>query len=70
MNDTADFREGSVEFQMGGGIRGRIIFSLDLISLQIHDHHIVGRQLVIVNTAGFDSKISRLPVDLVLHFPR
>ena len=64
MYHTADLWKCTVQFQMSRCIRGWIVSSLNLISLKIHDHHIIRCQFVIVNTTGFDGKISGFTVNL------
>ena len=63
MNDSADIRIFLVQLQMGSCVRGRLVTPLDLIALQIHDHHILRGQFVIIHTTGFNDKISGLTVN-------
>jgi len=63
MYNASNLRKRLIKLQMGSRIRGRIVSSLNLISVQIHDYHVFRLQLIIVHTTWLDDKISALPVN-------
>ena len=63
MDDSAYFRECFVKLYVGCGVGGGVVFSFYLISVQIHDYHILRGKLVIINAAGLDGKQAAFPVD-------
>ena len=67
--NTADFWKSLIQFNMGRSVRRRVVSALDFVALQIHDHHIFRSQLVIIHSAGFNSEIACLSVDLAYIAP-
>ena len=64
MYHAADLPVCPVQLHMCSRIGGRIVSALDLIALQIHQHHVFRRQFIIVHAAGLDREDAALPVDL------
>ena len=63
VDDAADRREGLVEHQMGLRVGGGVQLALDALALEIHDHHVLGPQLLILHAGGLDNEKTALPVD-------
>ena len=63
VNHAADLRKTVIKNQVGFCIRGRIQRSLNAVSFQIHDNHIIWRQFVIVHARRFDDKQPLLAVN-------
>lgn len=63
VNDSADFREGVVQHDMGLCIRGGVQLPLYLPALQIQHHQILGLQVLIAHPGGLDDKQPLLSVD-------
>ena len=55
VDDTAQFRELTIEYQMGGGIAGGVQVAIDdLARLKIHHYHIGSFHHVVVYARGLD----------------
>ena len=63
VDDAADLREGVVEHQMGLGVGGGVQLALDLVAFQVHDHQILGPELVVLHAGGLDDEQALLAVD-------
>ena len=63
MYNPSYFRKCLVQLHMGRRIGRGVIFSFHFIPVQIHNHHILRGEAVIVHTAGFDGKKAAFPVD-------
>ena len=56
MDIAAHFRKAPVELRMRGRVRGGIQLTLHPVTFQIHNHHVLGLELLIGHAGGLDDE--------------
>ena len=63
VHNTTDGFEGKEQTTMRRRIRGRTQVAFDLVSIEIHQHHHLGSERVIVYARGFDGEDAAVAID-------